>query len=147
MVQTRKETGIMKAPLLAAGIIAATALGATAPAEARPIHAPPAASAQIDIQTVGHRRHYGERHAMPRRAVVRSLYRRGYRDVHRVHFRNGYWRARALGRRGVVALKIDPRNGHIVRRRLLQPVYHAPRHRQPFQHQQRGGVTFSFGFN
>ncbi|MCR9124183.1 MAG: hypothetical protein NXH91_18135 [Phyllobacteriaceae bacterium] len=137
----------MKAPLLAAGIIAATALGATAPVQAMPITAPLAATVHSDVQTVGHRRHYGQRHAMPRRAVVRSLYRRGYRDVHRVHFRNGYWRARALGRRGVVALKIDARNGHIVRRRLLQPVYHAPRHRQPFHHQRRGGVTFSFGFN
>jgi len=138
----------MKAPLLAAGIIAATALGATAPAEARPIQAPPAASVQIDVQTVHHRQR-GYRHAMPRRAIIHSLYRRGYRDVHRVHFRNGYWRARALGRRGVVALKIDPRNGHIVRRRLLQPVYQAPRYRQPWHqgHQGRGGVTFSFGFN
>ncbi|MBO6637501.1 MAG: PepSY domain-containing protein [Roseitalea sp.] len=142
----------MKAPLLAAGIMAATALGAAAPAQAMPMQAMPmkaplATTAQADIHTIGHRRHYGQRHAMPRRAVIRSLYRRGYRDVHRVHFRNGYWRARALGRRGVVALKIDPRSGHIVRRRLLQPVYHAPRHRQPFHHQSRGGVTFSFGFN
>ena len=133
----------MKAPLIAAGIIAATVLGPVS-ADARPIKAQIATPAATDVQTVHHRsRHY--RHVMPKRAVVRSLYRRGYRDVHRVHFRNGYWRARALGRRGVVALKIDPRNGHIVKRRVVRHYHQPNRHRG--HNRSKGSITFSFGFH
>lgn len=133
----------MKAPLIAAGIIAAAALGPVG-ADARPLQAPIATPAIADIQTV---HHTGRRshHVLPKRAVVRSLYRRGYREVHRVHYRNGYWRARALGRRGVVALKIDPRNGHIIKRRVVRHYDRPNRHRG--HSRGNGSITFSFGFH
>lgn len=133
----------MKASLFAAGIIAVTAFGPVA-TSAKPLHAPIAVPVTSDVQTVHHTgRRYG--HVLPKRAIVRSLYRRGYRDVHRVHFRNGYWRARALGRHGVVALKIDPRNGHIVKRRVVRHYDRPNRHRG--HHRSKGSITFSFGFH
>ncbi|QBK31757.1 hypothetical protein [Roseitalea porphyridii] len=131
--------------LIAAGLVVATALGAAAPAQARPAAVAPLAAVQqgetIQIAHRGQRRAY----VLPRRAVVRSLYRRGYRDVHRVHFRNGYWRARAYGRRGLIALTVHPRSGEIVHRRVVQRYQrHVPR-RHLRGTQQRGGISFSFG--
>ena len=129
--------------LISAGIVAATAAGALAPAHARPVGTAPMAAVQqpagpVQITHRGQRRAY----VLPRRAIVRSLYRRGYRDVHRVHFRKGYWRARAYGRRGLIALTIHPRSGQIVRRRVVQR-YHRP---APLPHR-RGSLTFSFGLH
>lgn len=131
--------------LIAAGLVAATALGAAAPAHARPAVTAPIATVQhAEIVPVAHR---GQRraHMLPRRAVVRSLYRRGYRDVHRVHFRKGYWRARAFGRRGLIALTVHPRTGEILRRRVVQRYQrHVPRTHRHRGHR-RGGISFSFG--
>lgn len=133
---------MLKAPLLAAGFIAATALGTATPADARSVDATIIVGPAATVQTVHHRSHH---HALPKRAVVRGLHKRGYRDVHRVHFRNGYWRARAYGRRGLIALKIHPRSGQVVQRRVLHHYHPSPRrhgHRQG-----RGSLTFSFGIN
>ena len=136
----------MKRPHMIAAAVAAALTASAGMAHAVP-HVPnPVPVVTSDVQQVHHtKRHYG--HVLPRRAIVRSLYHRGYRDVHRVRFHKGYWRARALGRRGVVALKIDPYNGHIVRRKLIRHYgsnHHRPRH---YRKHQRGGVTFSFGFH
>lgn len=137
----------MKRPhLIAAAMVAATLTASGGMAQAMPLAQSPVPVVTSDVQQV-HHTHRRHGHVLPRRAIVRSLYKRGYREVHRVHFRNGYWRARALGRRGIVALKIDARNGHIVRRKVIRHYgsrHHRPRH---YGHRSHGGVTFSFGFN
>ena len=133
---------MIKPPLIAAGLVAAM-IGFGGTANAGPVNAPTMALAPgIEVQTVHHTSR-GYRHVLPRRAVVRSLYRRGYRDVHRVHFHRGYWRARAYGRRGLIALTIHPRSGEILHRKV---VHHHRYHPKPRRHH-RGGVTFSFGFH
>lgn len=133
---------MLKAPLVAAGIVAATALGAATPANAQAVTGPMVVQHRGDVINVTHRgRHY--QHVLPKRIVVRSLYRRGYRDVHRVHFRNGYWRARAYGRRGLIALTIHPRSGQIVHRRVVRRYHPAPY--RYGHHGGRGSLTFSFG--
>lgn len=125
----------MKTSLIAMGILAVAAVSAPMPTQAMPLKAPLAVTTASDVQLVHHRRHI-----LPRRAIVRSLYKRGFREVHNVHFRNGYWRARALGRRGLIALTIHPRNAKIVHRRVVKSYRHYPRRHRG------GGVTFSFRF-
>ncbi len=127
----------MRKSLIVMGMLAVATVSATVPATARPIApAPIAVPAAADVQLVHHRHRHN---VLPRRAIVRSLYHRGFRKVHNVHFRKGYWRARALGRRGVVALKIHPRSAKIVSRRVIKAYHHPRRHKG-------GGVTFSFRF-
>ena len=133
---------MLKAPLLAAGFIAATALGTATPADARSVDATIIVGPAATVQTVHHRSHH---HALPKRAVVRGLHKRGYRDVHRVHFRNGYWRACAYGRRGLIALTIHPRTGQVLKRRVVRQHRPLPYHHR-YRHG-RGSLTFSFGIH
>ncbi|MEM9999356.1 MAG: hypothetical protein AAF940_00615 [Pseudomonadota bacterium] len=69
-------------------------------------------------------RHY---HILPRHIIVRSLYRKGYRNVKVVGFNKGHYRVRANGYRGRVALRVNARNGAVVHRRLIRPYYSHPR--------------------
>ena len=133
---------MLKTPLLAAVIVAATALGAAAPANAKSVSATITVGPAASVHAAHHRSRH---HIMPRRAVVRGLYRRGYRDVHRVHFRNGYWRARAYGRRGLIALTIHPRTGQVLKRRVVRQHRPLPYHHR-YRHG-RGSLTFSFGIH
>lgn len=66
-------------------------------------------------------------HILPRHIIVRSLYRKGYRNVKVVGFSKGYYRVRANGYRGSVALRVNARNGAVVHRRLIRPYYSHPR--------------------
>lgn len=127
----------MRNTLIATGMIAVAATSVAGPANAKPVHVPITVPAIADVQQVHHKHRH---HVLPRHVIVRSLYKRGYRKVHNVYFSKGYWRARALGRRGVVALTIHPRNAHIVHRRVVH-ARHYPR-----RHHGGSGLSFTFRF-
>lgn len=63
-------------------------------------------------------RHYGNRHVLPARAIIRSLRVRQFCRISFPRLRRGFYHARArdaYGRR--VRLVIDPYSGHIIRLR------------------------------
>ncbi|WP_306118727.1 MULTISPECIES: hypothetical protein [unclassified Roseitalea] len=130
----------MRNTAIAATLLAAVTLGAAGAGNAGPIGPPAGPITITQTQPAGVVDVTYRRHVLPRHVIVRSLYKRGYRKVHRVYFHRGYWRARAVGRRGVVALTIDPRTARIVHRRLVRPFHrYRPYH--------RGGLSFSFGLH
>ncbi|MEL6922128.1 MAG: hypothetical protein AAFO77_14145 [Pseudomonadota bacterium] len=131
----------MKSSAIAAGVLALTVIAAPALArdsarfnENRDSHRPAISHQTKKIH--GHKR-FG---ILPARAIHRSLYRKGFRDVHNLRFRNGRYVARALGYRGLVRLTVNPHTGQVTSRKVIRP-YRARAHRPS------NGLHFHWRFN
>ena len=85
---------------------------------------------QLVLQHHEAKKRIGRHHFLPKRVIRRSLFRRGFRSIEFVRFRNGHDVIRAYGYRGLVRLRVDARTGIIVRRKLIRP-YPRYRTRQP----------------
>lgn len=142
-----KTTSIASAAIMAACL-------ALAPAQAAPLsmHAQSAAMAKesaAPVLQIKHKR--GD--ALSPKQVHRILRHQGFRNIRVAKVYHNAVVAIADGRRGVVRLTVDRRNGHLIERRLIRPHYRGHggfRDHGGFQdrgHTYRGnGVTFSFRF-
>ncbi|MEM1378216.1 MAG: hypothetical protein AAGG69_12600 [Pseudomonadota bacterium] len=81
-------------------------------------------SAVVDVHHKGQRfgkyRQQVRYGILPKRAIYRSLYRKGFRNVHNLRFHKGRYIARAYGYRGLVRLTISARTGQITKREVIR---------------------------
>ena len=137
----------MKKTIVTAALAALLSAGTLSAVSAAPAAA--AASAQFKtgtaVEQVGHRGHAknwrGHHRILPKRVVIRSLHRRGYRNIRNVRLVRGDYVLLARGYRGKVRLVVDGRTGRVESRHLLRRHGHRPGFRI-----QGGNGNFSYSF-
>ncbi|MEL6437330.1 MAG: hypothetical protein AAFP99_11115 [Pseudomonadota bacterium] len=134
----------MKSSLLTASILSAAMVVVPAAADAKSRLLDREPTPQVhQVHKQGKRHIHGRQGVLPPRAIYRGLYRKGFRGVHNVNFRKGRYFARAYGRRGLVRVTVDPFNGRVLRRKLIQPYQYRGFRQRPYS----SGFTLQYNFN
>lgn len=133
----------MKNATIIMALAAILSAGAMGTATAKPLNATGEATVQLAANR-GHDRdwRHGQHRILPQRAIERSLYRQGYRNIRDVRLIRGDYVMIARGYRGVVRLVVDGRTGHVISRDLLR----RPQPRAGVRIQGgNGNFSYSFG--
>ena len=136
----------MNKKIATAALAALLSAGTFATASAAPgaMAASTQRAAGTAVEQVDYRGHHnarrGHRHILSQREVIRSLYRRGYRDIRNMRLVRGDYVLQARGYRGQVRLVVDGRTGRIQSRALLR------RHHNPGFTFRGGNGNFSYSF-
>ncbi|QKV20359.1 hypothetical protein [Oricola thermophila] len=128
------------AALFSAGTVSATSAMPVAATVATPANGVQAnLVAQHDRGYIRH-----QRRILPRRAVIKSLHRKGYRNIRNIRMRHGDYVLHATSRRGPVRLVVDGRTARVLSRK---PLFHT-RHRPGVTfHGRTGGFSYHFGIH
>ena len=138
----------MKNAFATVALAALLSAGALSGASAMPVAAAPVVKADTGaaVELVGHRGNHkvrqGQRHILPRPAIKRSLFRKGYRNIRNMRLVRGDYVLLARGYRGPVRLVVDGRTGRVMSRKVLRHNWHRPGVQF---HGGNGNFSYSFG--